>query len=445
MARSSLGKVFCLSLGCSKNKVDSERIIRSLVDAGFEVTSEAEGAEIGIVNTCGFIRSAVEENIAAILDLVELKSKGNMKKVGVVGCLVTRYGGELRENIPEVDFWAGCEDIGPILSSLSGKTCPLPGASGRTRMPGDAAHVRYLKISEGCDRRCSYCTIPSIRGGLNSRSVEDVVAEACALARDGAREICLVAQDLTAYGRDRGERDGLIALLDELESSIPRDVWLRLLYLQPSGVGTALLERVASGRQVLPYLDIPIQHSVSKILKLMNRGESAENLPRIFEAAREIKSDIALRTTCMVGFPGENRSDFDDLLRFLEKISFDRVGAFVFSPEEGTAAIDLPSHVSARTKNARLDRLMSLQAEISLSRQNLFVGRELDVMIDAINPDGSAEGRSFREAPEVDGVVEIASVPENTVPGNRIRVMVTASYEHDLAAETVKQTVRSIV
>jgi ribosomal protein S12 methylthiotransferase len=409
--------------------------------AGFKMVPEVELAENAIINTCGFIRSAVEENIAAILDLVELKSSGNLKRVGVVGCLVSRYGEELSKNIPEVDFWARCEEHDVIMRALSADTihleCNRSNTTNRYLLQGVSRHVRYLKISEGCNNSCSYCTIPSIKGALRSRPIDVTVKEAMDLVRDGAREICLIAQDLTAYGDDRGESHGLITLLDELESSLPVDVWLRMLYLQPYRVDRKLLERVANGRQVLPYLDIPIQHSSHKILNLMNRGSDPEDLFCIFETARAIRSDFALRTTCMIGFPGESRADFDDLLRFIERVRFDRVGAFVFSPEEGTPASSLPGQVAERTKTSRLERLMSLQEEISLSRQMLFVGKEMDVLIDSIDECGEAEGRSYREAPDVDGLIELRISGEKFCVGDKVRVVITDAYEHDLTAEPV--------
>jgi ribosomal protein S12 methylthiotransferase len=400
-----------------------------------EVVGSVEFADIAVVNTCGFIRSAVEENIAAVLDLIELKSNGKITMIGVVGCLVARYGEELKQNMPEVDFWAGCDDIASILKFLSSSR--YRGEIARKRIPGDVSHVRYLKISEGCDKTCSYCTIPSIKGPMRSRPVGELVREASELVVDGAAEICLVAQDLSSYGADSGRTNGLISLLDELESALPGDIWLRLLYLQPEGVNRALLERVANGVLVLPYLDIPIQHSVPRILDLMNRGVCADNLSAIFETARAIRPDFALRTTCMVGFPGETRSDFDQLLKFIERVCPDRLGAFEFSPEEGTAAFELPGQVSRRSQKSRMEKLMTLQEEISLSRQNLFVGRELDILIDSINADGSAEGRSFREAPDVDGIVELDRVPDGSSVGNIIKAVVTEAFEHDLAAKAV--------
>ncbi|MDR3166106.1 MAG: 30S ribosomal protein S12 methylthiotransferase RimO [Synergistaceae bacterium] len=427
-------RIFCLSLGCSKNAVDSERIVANLNDAGFLMVSEAASADIVIVNTCGFIRSAVEENIAAILDIIELKNRRNLEKVGVIGCLVARYGEELKRELPEVDFWAGCEDITSILKSLGA----ISGISSRRSLaPGRSPYVRYLKISEGCNMACSFCAIPSIKGPLLSRPIADLTHEAEVLAEAGAAEICLVAQDLSSYGTDKGARL-LIPLLDALESSLPSDIWIRLLYLQPSGVDRALLERVAGGRQVLPYLDMPVQHASPRILGLMNRGGG--DIVSIFETARAIRPDFALRTTCMVGFPGETRADFASLLRFVDRVRFDRMGAFEFSPEEGTAAAGLPGQVSKRTKKSRLERLMSLQAEISLSRQSAFVGRELEVLVDVTNGDGSAEGRSFREAPEVDGVIDLTSSEITFRVGEKVRATITEAFEHDLSARVDAKT-----
>ena len=431
------GTAWLLSMGCSKNTVDSERFAGVLRDAGFKMASRAEGAEVCLVNTCGFLREAVEENIAAILDLAELKSRGSVRSIAVVGCLVNRYGRDLGAEIPEVDFWGKCEDYAELLKSLT------PGAERRAirperhALPGGASHVRYIKISEGCDAGCSFCSIPSIRGGLRSSPVASIVREAESLVSDGAGEICLVGQDLTAYGRDLGRSGALLELIDALESSMPDDLWIRLLYLQPSGVGTRLLERVARGRQVLPYLDMPIQHSSPGVLSSMGRAADRKGLLSLFRTAREIMPDCALRTTCMVGFPGETKRDFADLLRFLDEVQFDRVGAFAFSPEEGTAAASMPGQISDLTKRSRLGRLMSHQEEISLSRGMSFVGRELMVMIDSLTDGGTAEGRSFREAPDVDGVAEIEGTPPGIAPGDKIRAAVTGASEHDIFAKAV--------
>lgn len=433
--------VFCLSLGCAKNRVDSERMLSVLSAAGYEIVEEAQGASLCIVNTCGFLRSAVEENIESILALADLKKNGGTELLGVFGCLVNRYGSELRENLPEVDFWAGCEDFDAILHALEagGAASPYPR---RVRLPGHPPHARYLKLAEGCDNNCSYCAIPGIRGNLKSLPIDLLVREAERLTNEGAREICLVAQDLTVYGQDLSTETNLYTLLDALETSLPANLWLRLLYLHPSRVSRKLLERVAGGRQILPYLDIPIQHASAGILSSMNRAMEGGALLEIFRTAREIRDDFALRTTCMVGFPGEKRGDFETLLRFLDAVQFDRVGAFVFSPEEGTPAAALPEQVPDRTKRTRLMRLMAQQEDISLARQQLFIDKTLEILIDAVFEDGSAEGRSFREAPEVDGIVEILPPrerEERLAPGDRIFARVAEAFEHDMIAEYVRE------
>lgn len=435
--RKNVQTVFCLSLGCAKNRVDSERILGALSKAGYEIASEPQGTALCIVNTCGFLRSAVEENIESILALADLKKRGETELLGVVGCLVNRYGSELRENLPEVDFWAKCEDFDAILRALD-SGCAASFYPRRLLLPGHAPHTRYLKLAEGCNNNCSYCAIPGIRGSLKSLPIDLLVREAEQLADEGAKEICLVAQDLTVYGEDLSSNVDLYALLDALETSLPADIWLRLLYLHPLRVSKKLLERVAGGRQILPYLDIPIQHASTRILSSMNRAVEYDALFDIFKTAREIRGDFALRTTCMVGFPGEKRGDFEALLRFLDAVQFDRVGAFVFSPEEGTPAASHPEQVPNRTKRARLARLMAQQEDISLARQQLFLGKTLEILIDTVFEDGSAEGRSFREAPEVDGIVEIPPPPENDgclSPGDRIYAYVTEAFEHDMIAK----------
>ena len=426
------GTVFCLSLGCAKNRVDSERIIGGLKDAGFKITAEPSGAETCIVNTCGFLRSAVEEGIDSILSLAELKEKGDILRIGVVGCMVNRYGEDLKNNLPEVDFWANCEDYASIISSAGG-LCRVPEHPRRLSLPETPPHTRYLKLSEGCNNMCAYCTIPAIRGNSVSYPIGFLVEEANQLVSEGTREICLVGQDLTAYSSGN---DGLQELLDALESSLPNDVWLRLLYLHPKGVDRRLLERVADSRLILPYLDIPIQHASLSILSAMNREVGEEVLLELFRSAREIRSDFALRTTCMVGFPGESRKDFDVLMRFLDDVQFDRVGAFKFSPEEGTKAALMPNQVTERTKRSRFERLMSLQEEISLTRQSMFKDKELKVIIDSLS-DGIAEGRSFREAPEVDGIIEISDARDDLYPGDIITARIIVAYEHDMIAVEV--------
>lgn len=428
-------KIYLLTLGCAKNRVDSECLAGALKAAGHELVPTVEDAQCAIVNTCGFIRPAVEESIEAILDLEELRQKGALEKIGVVGCLVNRYGEGLTSEIPAVDFWAESENWESVLKSLA---TPLGEARRRGALPSTQKHTRYLKISEGCGNHCAYCAIPSIRGPLRSLPADVVVREAQQLVEDGARELCVVGQDLTVYGTDNGSGKGLIELLDALESSLPHDIWIRLLYLHPTRVTTKLLERVAAGRQIIPYLDIPVQHGDPEILSLMNREIKPGALRSIFRTAREINPDFTLRTTCMVGFPGEKKKHFDNLMNFVKEVRFDRMGAFAFSAEEGTPAANMPGQVSEATKKKRLDALMRAQEEISFARQQTFAGRELTVLVDRVVPEeGFAEGRSYREAPEVDGLIEIRNIRKDIKAGDMIDVKITEVMPHDMAGEEV--------
>ncbi|WP_346689219.1 30S ribosomal protein S12 methylthiotransferase RimO [uncultured Cloacibacillus sp.] len=428
-------KIYLLTLGCAKNRVDSECLAGALKAAGHELVPEVEQAQAAIVNTCGFIRPAVEESIEAILDLEELRQKGELEKIGVVGCLVNRYREGLTSEIPSVDFWAETEDWESVLKSLA---TPLDGARRRGSLPSTPKYTRYLKISEGCGNRCAYCAIPSIRGPLRSLPVDVIVKEAQQLVGEGARELCVVGQDLTVYGTDNGAGKGLIELLDALESSLPYDIWIRLLYLHPTRVTNKLLERVAAGRQIIPYLDIPVQHGDPEILVHMNRDIKPGALRSIFRTAREINPDFTLRTTCMVGFPGEKKKHFDNLIDFVKEVRFDRMGAFTFYAEEGTPAECMAGQVSEATKKKRLDTLMRVQEEISFERQRSFVGRELRVLVDRVVPEeGFAEGRSFREAPEVDGLIEIRNIRKDIKEGDMINVKITEAMTHDMAGEEV--------
>lgn len=430
-------RIYILSLGCAKNKVDSECLAGELKRAGHTLVDDVSLAEIGIVNTCGFIRPAVEESVSAILDLEQLKHEGKLKKIGVVGCLVNRYSEEMNEDLPEVDFWADSEEWDKVLAYL-GNEEKL--GRFRTNLPLSSKHTRYLKISEGCNNHCTFCTIPSIRGDLRSLPIKMLVSEAEQLVSEGARELCLVGQDLTVYGTDIYSKSSFIELLDALESSLPKDIWIRLLYLHPARVTTQLLERISSGRQVLPYLDVPIQHGDSRILSAMNRGMSDAELLAIFKKAREINPDFALRTTCMVGFPGEKKQHFDKMIDFISEVQFDRMGAFTFFAEEGTKAYEMPGQVAEATKKKRLNALMAVQEEISFKRQQLFVGKEVDVLLENVEWEyGFAEGRSFREAPEVDGLIEIRNIREDLKVGDIIKVQLKEAMPHDMVGEEVKK------
>lgn len=421
-------KVFLLSLGCAKNQVDSENLVGRLRAAGAEIVDEPQGADVALINSCSFIRPAVEESLAACFDLEELKARGEVGRIGLLGCLFNRYGEELRRELPQVDIWAPAEDWDSVLHALG-----IEARERRSLLPGSAPWSRYLKIAEGCDNRCTYCTIPSIRGPFRSRSLRDIVDEAHRLVDEGARELCLIAQDPTAWGRDLGAMR-LADLLDALMDDLPRHLWLRLHYLHPHGVDESLLERMASGRQLLPYLDMPLQHVDDALLTAMNRNVTGERAGALLRYARSLRSDFALRTTFITGFPGEGERAFSRLLAFLEEHELDRVGAFSFWPEEGTAAARLPRRPSKAVAQGRLDRLMALQLDISLRRQRNFVGRVLDVLVERIDDEkGLAWGRSFRDAPEVDGEVEIKT--KGLALGAVVPVTVTEALDHDLIGE----------
>lgn len=426
-------KIFLLSLGCAKNQVDSEKIAGILKGCGHRLVESSEEADAAIVNTCGFIEPAVEESVDAILELEILKRSGKIHTLGIIGCLVNRYGVELRKEIPSADFWAKAGDLEEVARAFGCREL-FPD---QETLPGNGPWSRYLKISEGCNNRCSYCMIPSIRGRLASTPPSLIVKEAEKLILSGAKEICLVGQDLTSYGRDLAPGNSLGDLMQSIEDRFKgQDVWFRLLYLHPLRVDKKLIDKVAGSKLFLNYLDVPVQHADPDILKAMNReGTEGEKVLELFSYARTLDSDFALRTTLMVGFPGETEGRFRTLLGFLEKAEIDRAGAFTFYPEEGTVAAGMDGQVPGDIKEERLERLLSLQEAVSLKRQKIFEGRVLKVLVEEVHKkEGYLEGRSFREAPEVDGVIE-ASLRGEAVPGHFMNVRITGAFEHDLVGE----------
>ena len=430
-------RLHIVSLGCPKNAADSERLGGVLEAAGFRLVRSPDEAEIVVVNTCGFLQAAVEEGISVILELEKLKQSGAVKKLAVVGCMLNRYGDELKAEFPTVDYWAKSEDWGELLRQM-GSAEPQSRGCLRAELSG-TPWTRYLKISEGCNSQCSYCAIPGIRGTLRSRPVAEIVEEAHKLVSEGAKELCLVGQELSIYGQDLFGRPSLPMLLDELEKELPKGLWLRLFYLHPSLVDAAFLERVASSPLILPWLDIPIQHIDDGILRAMRRPPVEKHIRELFKTGRALNPDFAFRTTLMVGFPGETRAQFDKLLDFVEEIGFDRLGAFPYSPEDGTPAAAFPDQIPEEEKTARYNELMELQQEVSLSRQARFVGKTLDVLIDAVDEEtGERIGRSYRDAPEIDGEVAVSGA-ESALPGDMIRVRVTGSSEYDLSGEMIHE------
>ncbi|MBQ3346462.1 MAG: 30S ribosomal protein S12 methylthiotransferase RimO [Synergistaceae bacterium] len=426
-------RIYLLSMGCAKNTADSEHLKAQLESCGHEITDDPKEAECAIINTCGFIQDAVKEDIDAIIDLEALKNDGEIETLIVAGCLVNRYEKELREEFSEsVNLFARSEEWGKVIGFLGqpkSKNCPPVSPVSNNYWS------RYLKISEGCNTLCSYCAIPMIRGRLRSVPMEQILREAMIMCSAGARELCLVGQDLTVYGQDFSDGTNLRTLIRELNASVPAGTWIRLLYLHPNRVDEALIDFLMSQEKVLHYLDIPIQHSDPEILSLMNRPCPEGHMRRIFTYTREVDPLFALRTTVMTGFPGEDAKSFGRLMDFVSDIEFDRLGAFVYSPEEGTKAASFKDKVSRKTAESRCSRIMELQSEIAQERGELFIGRELDVLVDE-NEDEVC-GRSYRDAPEVDGVVTLTGNVEDLKAGSIVRAKIYDCSENDLFGEVV--------
>ena len=411
-------KVSVITLGCDKNTVDSERYLAQLADHGAEPTAEPSEADVIVVNTCGFIDAAKQESIDALVDAGRLKEEGSCKAVVAVGCMVQRHEDELRDALPEVDLFLGAAEVDRLIPELEamglieGQPVPHPGIRLFT---GELPHVRYLKISEGCDHGCAFCAIPLMRGRHRSFSLDEVVREAQLLEAQGAREINLVAQDLAHYGRDlRGSGLGLPDLLEGIlrETSIP---WIRMLYLYSAGLTPRLLELMAREPRILPYLDMPIQHGSDAVLRRMRRPERQHTLREKIGRIRDVVPDVAIRTTCVVGFPGETDGDFDTLLAFLEEMQFDRAGAFAYSPQEGTRAGSMPDDVPDTVKRERLERVLELQRQVTVDRAERHVGRTARAIVDRLGDDGPAQGRLVWQADDVDGIAHIDGA--SLIPG----------------------------
>ncbi|HEX6599432.1 MAG TPA: 30S ribosomal protein S12 methylthiotransferase RimO [Gemmatimonadaceae bacterium] len=412
-------KIGFVTLGCDKNTVDSERYLAQLADRGAVPTDDLDDAEIIVINTCGFIDAAKKESLDAIVQAGTLKREGSCQAVVAVGCMVQRHKSELEEALPEVDLFLGASEMDRLLPELEsrGLIGEQPVVHPGVRLfTGDTPHIRYLKVSEGCDHGCAFCAIPLMRGKHRSFALDEVVREAQLLEAQGAREVNLVAQDLAHYGRDRRDGFTLPELLEALvrETEIP---WLRMLYLYSTGITPRLLEVMARESRILPYLDMPMQHASDAVLARMRRPERQRIIRDRVQRVREVVPDLALRTTCIVGFPGETDEDFEQLLAFLEEIQFERVGAFTFSPQEGTRAAEMDDDVPESLKRERLERLLELQRQITAERYERFEGRLARVMVDR-TADGEAVGRTVWQADDVDGIAAIqgaASLAPGTI------------------------------
>ena len=437
-------KVGLVQLGCAKNQVDGEEMLGALAGIDgrtVQFVADKNDADVLIVNTCGFIGPAKEESIAAILDAVKRKGRGQVSKVIVTGCLAQRYGADLAREIPEVDAFLGIESAPSIGSAVFGarprqinlveqvadKYPLIPQARLRaTATPWTA----YLKISEGCDHTCTFCAIPGIRGKHRSKPIERLVQEARQLAVSGALELNLVAQDTTAYGMDLYGRLALPELLRAL-AEVEGIRWLRLLYCYPTMVRQPLIDALSELAQVIPYIDMPLQHGDDVMLKAMKRGGSVEQYKRLFGKMRDALPDLALRTTFLVGFPGETDAQFENLLGFVQEMRFDRVGVFTYSAEEDTPAFDLPGAIPTKVMRARRDALMAAQQPLSLASNQKWLGRTLDVLVES-RRGADAVGRSFRDAPEIDGAVVVRGC--DATPGTLVAVRIVEAAHYDLTA-----------
>ena len=447
-------KVHIVSLGCPKNLVDSEVMAGILAETGYLMTDRPEAADILLVNTCAFILPAREEAIAEILRLAAWKQSGSgpCKHLVVTGCLPQRYGRELADSLPEVDLFLGTAEvpnIGRHLERLS--SAPKPGGqqrsavgrptflmnAGHKRLISTAAGSAYLKIADGCSNRCSYCVIPSIRGKARSRGIDDIVKEAELLAGRGIRELIVTAQDTTAYGLDRKEKPALGLLLREL-AGVEGLLWIRLLYTHPARLTPELLRTIADEKKICPYLDIPIQHSDDAVLAAMHRRGDNALIRRAIAEAREIIPGVALRTSLIVGFPGETRRRFENLLAFVREIRFDHLGVFPYSREEGTPAAAFASRISEREKERRRETVMEEQAQISREINRSLIGTRQDVLVEGEGELSgySRIGRCRRQAPEIDGVTHIrGGVPE---PGAIVACRIVDADDYDLFAEIIR-------
>lgn len=425
-------KINVLTLGCSKNTVDSERLLNQLKLNNFSISESPENADTLIINTCGFIESAKKESIDTILNAVALKNEGKLKEVMVVGCLSERYKDDLRKEIPEVDSYFGTEAYEAILKELGGELKRELIGERRLTTP---AHTAYLKISEGCDHPCSFCAIPIMRGGHKSVPIEQLVKETESLAAKGVKELVIIAQDTTDYGKDIYGRRNIVELLDKLSKVVGIE-WIRIMYAYPSHFPDELINEIADNPKICKYIDIPLQHISDKVLKSMRRGVTSANTKALVKKLREKIPGLTLRTTIIVGYPNETEEDFNDLIKFVEESKFDRLGVFTFSPEENTTSFPLGDPISSKEKLRRREVIMELQKEISFSNNLKFVGKKMKVLIESLEGQYYI-GRSYRDAPEVDGEVLVLFEGNKSDIGNFYDVEIYDNNEYDLFGKII--------
>ena len=444
-------KVGFVSLGCPKNQLDTEVMLHEVATAGYEITPEETEADVVIINTCGFIESAKRESIENILDIAWLKKNRSLKAIIVTGCLAERYREQILDELPEVDAVLGVGSIHNIVEAIEAVTVNKKKGSKRkytsfedketVRLGGDRIlttpeYTAYLKIAEGCDNRCAYCAIPSIRGKFRSREMDDIVAEAKQLEALGVRELCIVAQDITRYGLDLYGKYSLAPLLRRIteETEIP---WIRLLYCYPDKVTDELIAEIRDNPRILKYIDLPIQHISDRMLSAMNRHGDGRMVREVIAKLRREIPDIVIRTTFIVGFPGETEEDFCELCEFVKEAHFEHAGVFPYSREEGTAAYDMPDQIDEQVKQDRADILMSEQLEINERRNQSMVGKVLTVLCEDYDPVGQIHfGRGTDDAPEIDGKIYFRA-DTRVAPGSFVKVKIREVMDYDLIGRLV--------
>jgi len=443
-------KVGFVSLGCPKNLVDSEVMMGQLVAKGHELTPHPDQADVLVVNTCSFIDPAKKESVDTILEMAEYKKVGRAKKLIVAGCLVERYRGDIRQEMPEVDAIIGTNELDSIVALCEGmepEQNPLEPYLYHDLTPRVLAtprHFAYIKIAEGCDHPCTFCVIPQYRGAFRSRRFESVVSEATRLFQQGVREINLIGQDTTCYGEDFGLKDGLADLLARLaQIETPHEKWVRFLYAYPNKVTQRLLDTIAEHPALVKYIDMPLQHASANVLKRMKRGASGDIFLKLIERIRRTIPGVAIRTSFIVGFPGETAADFEELCRFVEAARFDNLGVFTYSDEDTSGSFHLDGKVDGRTIQNRKRRLMAIQRRIARARNKALIGREFPVMVEGVSQETELlwEGRLPTQAPEIDGVTLINDV-EGAPPqqGEIRRLLVTEAHDYDVVGTLLPPT-----
>ncbi len=436
--------IMMVSLGCSKNRVDAEEMLGLLKQRGHKIVSDADKADVVIVNTCGFIEPAKQESIDEILRYARMKEDGKIKYVVVTGCLAQRYADELVKEIPEADAFVGVTAFDGIVNVIDNlgennsvvikdinEACPL----GLPRVTDDNQVYAYLKIAEGCDNRCSYCAIPYIRGRYRSKPIEALVAEAKELVSRGKKEIIVIAQDITRYGQDLDGNVTLMTLLSRL-SEINGLEWIRLMYLNPMRVSEEFIDFVAENKKILPYFDIPVQHINTELLKRMHREADSEKIKSVFAYVKNRIPEASLRTTFITGFPGETDEQFRELLEFVKTAHIDNLGVFTYSEEEGTPAALMPDKVPYDVAKKRADKIMALQKKLVASSLRAKRGQILSVIIEGQNKNGKYYGRSYREAPDIDGIV-IVNSDKKLDTGDIVNIKITHTYDYDSEGDLI--------